>query len=175
MVVSVDEEPIRGNATAKPIIIIIIIIIMIIIIIRPNTIENITVKSVCFSDRERLFTHLHYDKFTEKGGFSIQCERNDCIDHVLTTCANGNLSNETKISESAYFCVGKVVHSDKKRRTKRQHSNVLNDDMNSESESSCESKIGHFSSLTGAEAVHSNKNKECKDNILMCQMTVKIQ
>ena len=64
------------------------------------------------------------------------------------------------------------MHSDKKRRTKRQHSNVLNDDMNSESESSCESKIGHFSSLTGAEAVHSNKNKECKDNILMCQMIV---
>ena len=44
--------------------------------------------------------------------------------------------------------------------------------MNSESESSCESKIGHFSSLTGREAVRSNRNKESKDNILMCQMTV---
>ena len=31
--------------------------------------------------------------------------------------------------------------------------------MNGESESSCESKIGHFSSLTGAEAVHCNKGQ----------------
>ena len=69
------------------------------------------------------------------------------------------ISIETKIKESAYFSAAKVVHSDKKRRTKRQHSHVLNDDMNSESESSCESKIGHFSSLTGAEAVHSNKKQ----------------
>ena len=51
------------------------------------------------------------------------------------------------------------MHSDKKRRTERQQSNVLNDDMNSESESSCKSKISHFSSLTGAEAVHSNKQR----------------
>ena len=49
----------------------------------------------------------------------IQCERNDCMNHVPTTCANGNLNNETKISESAYFSAAKVVHSDKKRRTKR--------------------------------------------------------
>ena len=81
------------------------------------------------------------------------------MDHIPTTCANVNLNNETKISESAYFSAAKVVHSDKKRRTKRQHSNVLNDDMNSESESSCESKIGHFSSLTGAEDVHNNKKQ----------------
>lgn len=47
-----DEEPIRGNATAKPIIIIIIIN-------RQKTKENITMKSVCFSDTERLFIDLH--------------------------------------------------------------------------------------------------------------------
>ena len=28
-----------------------------------------------------------------------------------------------------YLSAAKVVHSDKKQRTKRQHSNVLNDDM----------------------------------------------
>lgn len=52
---------------------------------------------------------------------TIQCEGNDCTDHVLTTCANGSLNNETKISELAHSPAAKVVHSDQKQRTKRQH------------------------------------------------------
>ena len=76
-----------------------------------------------------------------------------------TTCANSSLNNENKISESAYLSAAKVVQSDKKRRIKRHYSNVLNEDMNSESESCCESKIGHSTSLSGAEAVHHNKKR----------------
>ena len=53
---------------------------------------------------------------------TIQCEGNDCTDHVLTTCANGSLNNETEISEPAHSPAAKVVHSDQKQRTKRQHS-----------------------------------------------------
>ena len=89
-----------------------------------------------------------------------QCEGIDCMNHRLTTCANGSFDHENKISESAYLSAAKVVHSDKKQRTKRQHSNVLNDDLDSESESSCESKIGHSKSLSGAQAGHSNKKRK---------------
>ena len=61
---------------------------------------------------------------------------------------NGSFNIQAKISES-----------DKKPTSKRQHSNVLNDNMNSENERSCESKIGHSTSLSGAAAVHSNKKR----------------
>ena len=54
---------------------------------------------------------------------TIQCEGNDCTDHVLTTCANGSLNNETEISEPAHSPAAKVVHSDQKQRTK---GNILN-------------------------------------------------
>ena len=90
---------------------------------------------------------------------TIQCEGNDCTDHVLTTCANGSLNNETEISEPAHSPAAKVVHSDQKQRTKRQHSKLLNDDVNSESESSCDSKISHSTSWSGAKVVHSNKKR----------------
>ena len=90
---------------------------------------------------------------------TIQCEGSDCTDHVLTTCANGSLNNETEISEPAHSPAAKVVHSDQKQRTKRQHSKLLNDDVSSESESSCDSKISHSTSWSGAKVVHSNKKR----------------
>lgn len=55
-----------------------------------------------FSKFARVFT------IYELWEMPIQCERNDCTDHVLTTCANGSL-NETKISESAYLSAAKAV------------------------------------------------------------------
>ena len=92
---------------------------------------------------------------------TIQCEGNDCTDHVLTTCANSRLNNETKISEPAHQSpAAKVVPSDEKQRAKRQHSKLLNDDVNSESESTCDSKISHSTSWSGAKGVHGNKNQK---------------
>ena len=61
-------------------------------------------------------------------------------------------------SVNQHICLLQKLCSDKKRRTKRHHS-VLNDNMNSESESSCESKISHSTSLPGAQSVHSNKKQ----------------
>jgi len=90
----------------------------------------------------------------------IQCEGIDCKDHVLTTYANGSFNNKATISESAYLSAAKVVHDDKKQRIKRQHSKTLNDAMDSESESSCESKISHSKSLLREQAVHSNKKRK---------------
>ena len=89
---------------------------------------------------------------------TIQCEGNDCTDHV-PTCANGSLKTGTKISEPAHSPAAKVVHSDQKQRTKRQHFELLNDEVNSESESSCDSKISHSTSWSGAKVVHSNKKR----------------
>ena len=90
---------------------------------------------------------------------TIHCEGNDCIDHVLTTCANGTLNNEIKISEPAHSPPAKVLHSDEKERTKRRHSKLLNEDVNSESESTCDSRISHSTSWSGAKVVHGNKKR----------------
>ena len=70
------------------------------------------------------------------------------------------MNNETKISEPAHSPAAKVVHSGQKQRTKRHHSKLLNDYINSESESShCDSKISHSTSWSGAKVVHSNEKR----------------
>ena len=112
-----------------------------------------------FRSLRQVYKEGRFFSIYELRDMTIQCEGNDCTDHVLTTCANGSLNNETKISEPAHSRAAKVVHSDQKQRTKRQHSKLLNDDVNSESESSCDSKISHSTSWSGAKVVHSNKKR----------------
>ena len=112
-----------------------------------------------FRSLQQVYKEGWFFSIYELRDMTIQCEGNDCTDHVLTTCANGSLNNETKISEPAHSPAAKVVHSDQKQRTKRQHSKLLNDDVNSESESSCDSKISHSTSWSGAKVVHSNKKR----------------
>ena len=90
---------------------------------------------------------------------TIHCEGNDCIDHVLTTCANGTLNNEIKISEPAHSPAAKVLHSDEKERTKRHHSKLLNEDVNSESESTCDPRLSPSTSWSGAKVVHGYKKR----------------
>ena len=54
---------------------------------------------------------------------TIQFEGSDCTDHVLTTCANGSLNNETEISEPAHRLLQKLYTVTKNKELK---DNILN-------------------------------------------------
>ena len=55
------------------------------------------------------------------------------------------------------------MDSNKKRRMQRQRS-VLNDCMDSESDSSCDPRISEFTSLLGGRVLHSKKKQKEKKN-----------
>lgn len=56
-------------------------------------------------------------------------------------------SCESKIGHSTSLPGAQSVHSNKKQRMQRHHSNVPSDSIHSESESSCNSRISESTSL----------------------------